>query len=326
MVRSKDEPAVHRFRDDGPVGTGEAVPTSGPQAVQDRAIGVRGHEEAAGAIVIAREELREPVRGPSDALHVDVTRGPDPGPLTVGDQLESAAMRGPREHRGRADHPARDPLAQPPGIRSIEDSHDPAPLDDPAHGLPVEFRGKRATSDDHGRLGPRVVALDGTGHGLPSGPGESVDGRGRDLAALGERPDRLRAHLPHPTSRPMTDPETGRERRVAPGLPRHVRVQPHQTGVADQVEPEPMHGLDHLGEREGRAPSGRSVRVVYADPDGPSPPGGSTMRASRRRRRRRTSRTRAITRATIGRPIARTSPRGNAVSKWNWIAEDEPSG
>src|SRR5439155_22970404 len=60
--------------------------------------------------------------------------------------------------------------------------------------------------------------------------------------------------------------ETQRDRSVAPGLPRNVRIQAHQARIADEVQIL-RRGTDDLGSEERGAHPAQAIRIVNADPE-----------------------------------------------------------
>jgi hypothetical protein len=99
LVRSEQQPAVHRLGPDPSPGTQRSLRSPRPESEQDGTRCVGGDHRPAGRRVVAEEQVRLALRRRADRRGVDGPRsGRSRGP--VGDQLPCPASSRPRRRRG----------------------------------------------------------------------------------------------------------------------------------------------------------------------------------------------------------------------------------
>jgi hypothetical protein len=267
LVGVEEDPPVDRFRDDLSPRVQERACASGAQAEQHGAGSVRAHQEASRTRVVAEEERAVRSRSGAHAPRVNLPPSTRPPESPVGRELPGRAASGPGDRGGGPDEPPVAPAGPPPapvlaqGCPGLRDRHDLA------NGPPVQGGGKRSVSGNERRIRARFTEPGTREYATPGLLAEQDRSIQREGAALPVVPDRVISYLPGPVSRSLPFSETGREGRVAAGLPRDVRIEPHEAGRPKEVHVELPSECEQLAHRPGRAPAAGAVGVVDADPD-----------------------------------------------------------
>ena len=271
LVGAKEEPALDRLGAHAATGPQGSLRARPPKTVEDRTRRVRCDEETSGPGVVAEKQRRFAPRDLPHAGGADVPRAPPTLGRAVGDQLPRTATPRPGDRGARADEAPIAALGANDRARGAKRGPGLGDGNDLPHRAPVEFgRQSPVHRDERGVRSP-LSGAGGPKQSLPTRLQPRPDPVPRDGAAAGVRPDRASPQRSPTAPRSRAEAESRGQRRVAPGLPRDVRVQSDETGLAEEIEVERPGLLDELGERPGGAAPAGAIRVVDADPDRRTP-------------------------------------------------------
>jgi len=263
LVGFEDDPGGESFSTDGPHRRRQDRRVIPPDSEEDGTRRVWGNDDVVAGVVKVVEGRRKCAIHFLDGLGVDDPRCSPAIGIAITEHLVRAVARSPGGCREGTDD-ASAVLVFPKDTGRPNRAHRFVFRDDATHRLPVQSGGGRLWENAESGVRRRVSEF-----GPPLDETfDSVQHPRRFVATSGTRESPNRAVMDFANHGPAADPpsETKADRAVAAGLPRDVRIEPHESRISDEIVV--LRQVPHeLGREERRAHALEAVCVVDSDPE-----------------------------------------------------------